>query len=190
MRFAFTSALKDLIRLRRDPMTLLLWLGIPTFIAVILVVTFGRGQPQPHGVLLIADEDAGLGATLIAAAFSQGPLGNMISVEKVTRADGRRRIDKGDGSALLIIPKGFTRAFLDGTPSKLQLIRNPTQRILPEIIEEALSMLADAGFYIQVVAGDQLRAAAAGATTDERVAELSLDSGVPLRVLAGTFIHR
>ena len=35
MRFVFTSAVKDLRRLRRDPVTLLTWLGIPTFIAVI-----------------------------------------------------------------------------------------------------------------------------------------------------------
>ena len=38
----------------------------------------------------------------------------MISVEKVKREEGRRRIDKGDASALLIIPKDFTAALLEG----------------------------------------------------------------------------
>src|SRR5579863_7791258 len=98
MRFIFTSAVKDLRRMRRDPATLLTWLGIPTFIAVILVVIFGRGDARPNGKLLIVDEDAGFGTTLLAGAFSQGPLANMISIEKVARDEGRRRINKGDAS--------------------------------------------------------------------------------------------
>ena len=108
MRFIFTSAVKDLRRLRREPVTLLTWLGIPTFIAIILVVIFGRGDARPNGKLLIVDEDQGIGATLLAGAFSQGPLGNMISIEKVQREEGRRRVNKGDASALLVIPKNFT----------------------------------------------------------------------------------
>jgi hypothetical protein len=59
MRFVFSSALKDLRRIRRDPVTLLTWLGIPLFIAVILVVIFGRGDARPNGKLLMVDEDAG-----------------------------------------------------------------------------------------------------------------------------------
>jgi ABC-type Na+ efflux pump permease subunit len=169
MRFVFTSAVKDLRRLRREPVTILTWLGIPTFVALILVVIFGRAEPQPHGILLLVDEDGGLGATLLTGAFSQGPLGKMIAIEKVSRDDGRRRIDKGDGSALLIVPKGFTTAFLQSKPAKLELVRNPAQRILPDIIEQTLSMLTDGAFYLQVVAGGQLRLMAGrGAGTDAR----------------------
>jgi len=174
MRFIFTSAIKDLRRLRRDPVTLLTWLGIPTFIAIILVVIFGRGDARPNGKLLIVDEDQGIGATLLAGAFSQGPLGNMISIEKVQREEGRRRINKGDASALLAIPKNFTAALLDGKGAKLQLVRNPAQRILPNIIEEMLSMLTDAAFYLQIVAGPQLREAAQGPPSDTGIAQISV----------------
>jgi len=177
MRFVFSSALKDLRRIRRDPVTLLTWLGIPLFIAVILVVIFGRGDPRPNGKLLIVDEDRGIGATLLAGAFSQGPLGEMISTEKVERAEGRRRIDKGDASALLIIPKDFTNALLNGTRAKLQLVRNPAQRILPEMIEEVLSMLTDGAFYLHVVAGDELREMSmSGPPSDARISALSLQT--------------
>jgi ABC-2 type transport system permease protein len=175
MRFVFTSAAKDLRRLRRDPVTLLTWLGIPTFIALMLVVIFGRGEARPNGKLLIVDEDAGFGATLLAGAFSQGPLGNMVNTEKVAREEGRRRIDKGDASALLIIPKDFTTALLEGKRANLQLVRNPAQRIVPDIIEEVLSMLTDAAFYLQIVAGDQLREATAmSAPTDAGIARISV----------------
>jgi ABC-2 type transport system permease protein len=174
MRFVFSSAVKDLRRLRREPVTILTWLGIPTFIAVILVVIFGHGDARPNGKLLMVDEDAGFGATLLAGAFSQGPLTNMISIEKVEREEGRRRIDKGDASALLIVPKNFTAALLEGKPANLQLVRNPAQRILPDIIEEVLSMLTDAAFYLQIVAGPQLRRSAQGPPSDATIAQISV----------------
>lgn len=175
MYFVLTSAVKDLLRLRRDPTTLLVWLGVPAVIAVLLVTIFGSGDVRPNGKLLIVDEDKGLAATLLTGAFSQGPLGNMIAVEKVDREDGRRRIDKGDASALLIIPKGLTAAVLEGQSAKLQLVRNPAQQILPAIVEEALSMLTDAAFYLQAIAGDQLRKTSmAGAPTDAQIAAMSI----------------
>jgi ABC-2 type transport system permease protein len=176
MRFVLTSALKDLRRLRRDPVTLLTWLGIPTFIAVILVVIFGSGDARPNGKLLIVDQDQGIGATLLTGAFGQGPLGNMVSVEKVELEEGRHRIDQGKASALLIIPGNFTSALLEGKAANLQLIRNPAQRILPDIIEQVLSMLTDAAFYLQIVAGPQLREAARmTAPSDSSIAAISVN---------------
>jgi len=175
MRFLWISAVKDLLRLRREPITLLTWIGVPSLIAILLVVIFGRGEARPHGILLIADEDRGIGAMLLAGAFSQGPLGDMITVEKVNREDGRRCMDKGGASALLIIPKDFTSALLESKPAAIQLVRNPAQRILPNIIEEMVSMLADGAFYLQAVAGDQLRAVSSSrGSTDAGVAEISV----------------
>src|SRR6267154_74555 len=175
MRFLWISAVKDLLRLRREPVTLLTWVGVPSLVAILLVVIFGRGEARPHGTLLIADEDRGIGAMLLAGAFSQGPLGTMITVEKVNREDGRRRIDKGGASVLLVIPQGFTNALLESKPASIQLVRNPAQRILPNIIEEMVSMLADGAFYLQAVAGDQLRAISnSRGPTDAGVAEVSV----------------
>jgi len=175
MRFLWLSAVKDLLRLRREPVTLLTWIGVPSLTAILLVVIFGRGEARPHGTLLIADEDRGIGAMMLASAFSQGPLSNMITVEKVNQSDGRRRIDKGNASALLVIPKGFTNALFDSKPASIQLVRNPAQRILPGIVEEMVSMLADGAFYLQAVAGDQLRAISSSrGPTDAGVAEISV----------------
>jgi ABC-2 type transport system permease protein len=154
MRFIWISALKDLRRFRREPVTLLTWLAIPTFIAVILTVIFGPRDTRPHGTLLIADEDGGIAAKALAGAFHQGALANMLTVEKVNRDDGRKRMDKGAASALLIVPPGFTATVFAARPAKLELIRNPSQRILPGMIEETLSMFIEGAFYIQTVAGN------------------------------------
>jgi len=175
MRFVWISAVKDLRRLRREPITLLTWIGIPTFVALILVLIFGRGDPRPNGKLLVADEDGGFGAMLLTSAFTQGPLGNMITVEKVKREEGRRRMDKGNASALLIIPKDFTTALLESKPAKLELVRNPAQSILPDMIEETLSILTDGAFYLQTVAGPQIRALPRSAPPgDTRVADIAV----------------
>jgi ABC-type Na+ efflux pump permease subunit len=99
----------------------------------------------------------------------------MIAIERVNQEEGRRRMDKGSASALLIIPKGFTNALMESKPSSIQLIRNPAQRILPDIIEEMVSMLADGAFYLQAVAGDQLRMVSTSReSTDAGVAEISM----------------
>ena len=175
MRFVWIGTLKDLRRIRREPVTLLVWLGIPIFIAVILTAIFGPSDVRPHGRLLVVDNDGSFAATLLTGAFSQGPLGKMITVEKVDRGEGRRRIDKGDASALLIIPQGFSRALVETKPAKLELVRNPSQGILPDMIEETLSMLADGAFYLQAVAGDQLRTAStAQAPTDMDIAAIAV----------------
>jgi ABC-2 type transport system permease protein len=71
----------------------------------------------------------------------------MVNIENVDRDTGRRSLEKGGASAMLIIPPGFTSAFLGGPQAKLQLVRNPAQRILPNIIEETLSMAVDGAFY-------------------------------------------
>ena len=143
MRFVWISALKDLRRLRREPVALLTWLAIPTFVVVILTLVFGARGAGPHGTLLIADEDHRLGAGMLIDAFGQGALGKMLTVEKVTQAEGKRRLDRGQASALIVIPSGFSASFFTGRPMAIDLIRNPAQSVLPDIIEGSLRIMLD-----------------------------------------------
>ncbi len=151
-------ALKDLRRLRRDPAALLMWLGFPLFLIVIMGAFFGKESPKPRGLLLIADEDNTFLSGALANVYNQGKLAEMIKTEKVTQADGRMRMDKGEASALLVIPKGFADAFIDNKPLQLPLITNPSQRIMPRFIEESLSIVSDGSHYLQRIAGEEVRA--------------------------------
>ncbi|MBI1791923.1 MAG: ABC transporter permease [Acidobacteria bacterium] len=157
MRFVWISALKDLRRLRRDPMALAMWLALPVFVAVTMNFVFGRQAAAPQGRLLVADRDGSFLSGALPGMFNQGPLSRMVLVEKVNEDSGRLRLEKGDASALLIIPKGFGDAFLNNRPARLELITNRSQRILPGIIEEALSVLVEGSFYVQRLIGDQMR---------------------------------
>lgn len=162
MRFLWSTAVKDLRRRRRDPLALAAWVATPIVMMLLLHLVFGPRGGSPHGLLLVADEDGTIASSLLLGAFNRGRLAEMITVEKVEQEAGRTRLGKGDGSALLIIPKGFGRAVLLREPTKLRLLTNPAQTILPGIIEEALSIVAEGTFYLQSIAGDQLRAMSGG----------------------------
>jgi len=166
MRFLVANLRKDLLLAARDPWGMVIAAGIPIVLIAILVTFFGGERITPKGRLLIVDQDSSVVSALLTGAFSQGELATMIVTEKVGLAEGRRRIEEGDASALLIISKGLGAAFLNRRPYRLTLIENPSQTILPAIIEEALSVDADAAFYVQSALGGTLDSFRARPTDD------------------------
>jgi ABC-type Na+ efflux pump permease subunit len=162
MRYVWATAVKDLRRRLRDPLALALWLGIPFAILALLSLAFGGGDATPQARLLVADEDDSFISGLLSGALDRGPMAELIEVEAVTPEDGRKRIGEGDASALLLIPPGFGNAVLKSQPSRLTLLTNPAQSILPGILEEVLSLLTDAVFYLQRNAAGPLSTFATG----------------------------
>ena len=156
MRFIFLSALKDLRRMRHDPLTLATWVGTPLLAGLLLVAFFGHEQPKPQGLVLIADQDKTFLSALVMHAYTQDKLGEMFTVQQVPLQEGRRRINSGDGSALVIIPKGFSQAVLGKQNAKIQLITNPSQSILPGIVESVTSVLVEGVWRLQQLTGDDL----------------------------------
>ncbi len=167
MPFVWTAAVKDLRILRRDPFGVLNWVGIPLCIGLLIRLVFGGGGAKPQGVLLVADQDKTFASRMLADAFESGPLGEMFKVEKVDEAEGRASIDSGGGSALLVIPKGLQDAVLNTRECHLRLFTNVGQRILPKIAEETLQGIVDGAFYLQSVAGEELRGLGSGAGSSE-----------------------
>jgi ABC-type multidrug transport system permease subunit len=179
MEFTLATARKDLLRRLRDPLGLLVWMGLPLLIVGILALVFGRSGGAPRGLLLLADEDGSLVAAFVAGAFTQGPLGEMLTVERVEQVAGRARMDRGEASALLVIPPGFGEAVFRNQPTRLTLLVNPSQRILPAMVEESLSLLSEAAFYFQAMAAEPLRAIneatrQSGTFSDETAAQVSV----------------
>ncbi len=157
MRFLAASFKKDLSRWWQDPFAVLLWLGIPFLIGgLITAMVDGGDGASPTGILLIHDQDESLFSGLIAGAYSQGQLGELISVEQVTLDEGTARINAGEASGFLIIPDGFGEAFLEEKPVTLTLKTNPSQTILPGIMQDVTEILLDAGFYAQALFGPEI----------------------------------
>jgi ABC-type multidrug transport system permease subunit len=191
MRFALLGASKDLRRRLADPAALLLWIGLPIVIGLLLELLSGSGGgPAVKAHLLVVDQDHTLASRLVTAAGGQPQL-SFLQLEAVTLEDGQRRIQAGDASALLIIPRGFQDGVVNEQPTQLTLITNPAQQILPQILEEGLRMLAEAVFYAQRFFGAPLRAVVAergGSPSDEAVAAVSRSINQALRRLDGTLL--
>ncbi|MDH3435329.1 MAG: ABC transporter permease [Gammaproteobacteria bacterium] len=157
MKFALTSFRKDLARWRQDVLATLIWIAIPLMIGGLITALMSGQGVRPHGVLLMVDQDESFLSGFIAGAYSAGELGELISVEKTTLDEGTERVNAGEASGLLIIPKGFGAAFLDAESVTITLKTNPSQTILPGIITNVTEILLDAGFYAHQLFGDQIR---------------------------------
>ena len=158
------NAQKDLQRALRDPVGLLVWMGIPLVIGSLIALAFGGTDgPAPQAHVLVVDQDESFLSNLLLSALTQaGGSDGLIQTEQVELEEGQRRIDDGDGSALLVIPEGFGEAVLAEAPTTLRLTTNPAQTILPGIVEETLSILTDATFYLHRVLGDEIEELTAG----------------------------
>jgi ABC-type Na+ efflux pump permease subunit len=191
VRFVLSTATKDLRRRLRDPLGMVLWLVIPMMIAGMLSLAFGgRGGRPPQARVLVVDEDRGLLSRLLVSALGQQQQGQSpFAAEEVTLPEGRRRIDAGDGTALLVIPKDFSRAVLLEQPCTLTLVTNPAQTILPAMTRTGLEILVDATFYAHRISGEPLRELATayesgGSLSDAAMARISVGLNRMARDLA------
>jgi ABC-2 type transport system permease protein len=155
MSFALTSFRKDIARWRQDFVATLIWVAIPLMIGGLITTLMGQ-DVKPHGTLLLVDEDQTFLSELIVGAYSAGELGELISVEETSSRDGLERVNDGEASGLLIIPEGFAEAFLESTPVTLTLRTNPSQTILPGIIQNVTEILLDAGYYAHQLFSDEI----------------------------------
>ena len=154
VHFALATAGKDLRRRFADPVGLLIWLALPVAIGGLLALIHGGDGGTPHGRLLLADEDHSFVSALIGEIPRQGELGELFDLERVEQSEGRRLVDAGEASALIILPTGLQDAFAGKGSAEIQLLVHPAQRILPALIEETLEIVADSAFYTARLFGD------------------------------------
>jgi hypothetical protein len=169
--FILLTAKNDLLRRVRDPLGLLIWMGIPVAIAVMIQLAFGGGGgggPVAH--VLVADEDDSFLSELLLGALSRQAEGSMpFRGESVARDIGLERMDAGEATALIVIPAGFGKALVEETPIALELVTNPAQRILPRMVEGSLELLVEAHFYLHRILGEPIRELAVELPEDEVV---------------------
>ena len=175
MRFLALTVIKEIKRRFNDPLGLIMWLMIPLFLGGMLTsVLGGASGPTPKAVLLLTDLDDTFISQAIPQALSGGQLADMIEIQEVSRDVGNTRINDDDGSAHLVIPKGFSEAYLNKQPIALELTTNPAQQISPKIIQDVLASLLDLGHYIQLVLGDEIKLIVDGdASADLSITEVA-----------------
>ena len=143
MRILTLMVAKDLIRRIRSPLGILVLLSFPILFSVIIALTFGaHGDEMAKVHLLVEDRDDNFVGGMIMSALSSDEVAEYFDIEPVG-AEGAGRMEKGEASALLIIPEGFTQDVLEGNPTALRLVRNPAQGIMPEVSEQLVGVLVE-----------------------------------------------
>ena len=121
-------------------------IALPLLFATLLGSLFGpkSGDGVDFKVkLLTEDHDQSFASQFLTGAFGRGELAEMFEVTAVDSGTGRALMDKGKGSALLIIPKGFGKNLLHERPTQVELIKNPSESFAPKIVEETMNILTE-----------------------------------------------
>jgi ABC-type multidrug transport system permease subunit len=175
VRYLLSAARKDLLRIKNDWPALILWIGIPLMVGGLLVLVFG-GDASPEARLLVADRDGTLAGRLVTGGFQQGPLADLVVVEPVEPEEGRGRMEEGDASGLLVIPEGFGSALLNGERASLELVTNPSQTVLPEILEETLDIELEAADVLRRMFDDPIDRIVSATDLDDSPADSAVAS--------------
>jgi ABC-2 type transport system permease protein len=136
---AFQILRRDLLRYLRNPGRTALLFAIPLMMAAIFALVFG-GHGDGGGItirVLLWDEDDSLLGRLLQGAEDRPESEGRLEVVPVG-PEGLEMMNRGDASALVHLPKGFTRAVIDGTPTAIEVVKNPAQRFLPLVVEEGV----------------------------------------------------
>jgi len=149
----FLLARKDFIRKWRNPIVIIGFLLIPIIFAFILGMIFGPSEEEtlPRIRVLAVDKDQSFFSEFLLNSFKQGELSKMFELKRVKEEEGRKLMDRGKASALLIIPQNFGDDIWNGKPVELSLLKNPSEQFLPQIVEEVCdisSLLFSAVFSV------------------------------------------
>jgi ABC-2 type transport system permease protein len=134
---------KDFKRKWRNPVVILGFLLIPVVFTFIFGIVFGSSEEQilPQVPVLVADKDTSILSQFLLTALSQGELKKFMKIEVVEEEQGRKLLDKGKASALLIIPEKFGDDAWEGRGTELLLLKNPSEQFLPQIAEEIVDTI-------------------------------------------------
>jgi ABC-2 type transport system permease protein len=130
----------------KAPVAILVLLLIPLMMTGIIGVIFGPSSDNnnqlPKIDVLVVDNDKEFMSKLLLGAFDSKELKEMFQVTVVAEKEGKKLISKGKASALVIIPGKFSERLIKAENVQLEVIKNPAQQFLPEIVEEFMTTTA------------------------------------------------
>jgi ABC-2 type transport system permease protein len=160
---------KELVRRRRSPVATLVMLAFPFLMAGMIGAVFGgaatSGDMFPVIDVLIWDQDDGFLSNLVLGPLQSDEAAKYLRVREVGE-EGMTLIGEGKASALVIFPENFTDDVINGRPTQIHLLRNPSESIKPEIVEQGTQVLATYFDQAAKVFGPELKEIAAMSDLD------------------------
>ena len=135
----------DVRRHLKSPVVILIFMAIPLFMTALIGIIFA---PRTEGMelspiqLLLVDHDKGLASKLLLGSFDVDQMKKMFQVTVTDEAEGRKRMEKGKASAMIIVPERFTLDLLEAKMTVLTVVKNPAEQFLPDIVEEFVNTMA------------------------------------------------
>ena len=137
---------KDLLRRWRSPLATIVMIVFPLFMSAAIGSLGGSGGEAtfPRITVLVQNLDAkGFIANALVGGLNNERAQEYLDVV-VLEADApaRQMMENGEASALLILPADFTRKIMQREPVALEVVRNPSEGIKPEIIVQGARLVA------------------------------------------------
>jgi hypothetical protein len=159
-------------------------MAIPLLITTIIGLIFGPKQAE-RGLgqirFAIVDEDNSALTRLLHGGLNQREFKEHFDPVFLERAEAMKQVQAGKLSAMLLIPRGFTRGYLTSTNAvTLELMKNPAESIHPAVLEELLEVLVTGMDAIKRQFGSELpewQAVLDGPGDYHRVSELIVRAG-------------
>ncbi len=129
---------RDLLRYWRNPIRTALLFAVPLVMAGVFALAFGGGGGDQITItVLLFDEDDSLLSRLLEGAGDSSRSDEKLEVVLVGE-EGYEMMERGEASALIHLPKGFMADYLDGKPTTIGVVKNPSERFLPNIVDEGI----------------------------------------------------
>ena len=131
---------RDLVRYLRNPVRTAMLFAIPLMLSGIFALVFGgSGADQITIKILLFDEDDSLLSTLLEGAGGSSEMDQQLEVVPVG-VEGYEMMDRGEASALIHLPEGFSDDYLAGRLTTIDVVKNPSERFLPRVVEEGVGI--------------------------------------------------
>ena len=133
---------RDLVRYLRNPMRTAMLFAVPLMLSGIFALVFGgSGVDQISIKVLLFDEDESLLSKLLEGAGGSSEVDERLEVIPVGE-EGYEMMERGEASALIHLPKDFSSDYLAGRSTQIDVVKNPSERFLPKVVDEGVGIAA------------------------------------------------
>jgi ABC-2 type transport system permease protein len=145
MRRLFLVLGTDVRRRLKSPWAIVIFIAIPMVMTALIGIIFAPRTEEntlPPIPVVLVDHDKSLASRLLLGAFDADQMKKMFEVTVADEAEGRKRMEKGKASAVVIVPEKFTLDLLDAKTTTLTVVKNPAEQFLPDVVEEFMATMA------------------------------------------------
>ena len=129
---------RDLVRYLRNPVRTAMLFAVPLMLSGIFALVFGGGGADQISIkVLLFDEDDSLLSKVLEGAGGSSEMDQQLDIVPVGD-EGYEIMERGEASAMVHLPNGFTSDYLAGRPTTIEVVKNPSERFLPKVVDEGV----------------------------------------------------